>query len=403
MNNLLKIIIGLFFLYSTNLKAEPLNDLVVDLSNQIKSTQTIRIAVLTFPYIDGFDSKGSKIVQERLITALSGNKRFSVLERALLHKILEEKKLEMSGLFDEATTTKLGRMLGVHAVLTGTLMDINDKETEINGRIIDVGTGEIIASCKTTMIKIWQDKISIPKPIFEPARVPEIEEIVIPKSDFKIETEYADIETLEKYDEIARFDKSEALPLEKVKRWKEFAVSYPRYKDIAIKRAKEWKDYDIEFKKMEELKAKRLDAIRRDYQTLRRYLALTIISPEQKTEWAMKFMENYGYGEDNIYKNEVSKYILPFEPEETMDWDQAPNYCKKNGGRLPTVVELKEMYKNECSGDKYEAGRCKRWYWSSEEYVPTTTYAMLVGFNNGSVSPVNKTNYNYVRCVRATP
>ena len=129
MKNLLKIIIGLIFVFPANLKAEPIDDLAKDLSSQIKSVQTMRMAVLSFPYIDGFDSTGSKIVQERLITTLSQNKKFSVLERALLHKVLEQAKLEMSGLFDETTTIKLGKMLGVEAVLTGTLIDINERET----------------------------------------------------------------------------------------------------------------------------------------------------------------------------------------------------------------------------------------------------------------------------------
>jgi len=309
MNNIVKTIIGLFFIFSINLKAEPLDELASNLSNQIKSTQTIRLAVLNFPYIDGFDSQGSKIVQERMSTTFSQNKKIRLVERALLNKVLEEKKLEMSGAFDEKTITELGKMLGVEAVLTGTLIDVNDTDTEINARIINVETGEIMASAKAEMKRIWKDKISIPKPIFEPTPVPKIDEVKIPESNFNIETEYEDIETLEKYDEMSRFDKSEAKPIEKAERWKKFAEEVPKYKDISLKRAKEWEDYDRALKKAEELKAKKLEAMKKDYQILRRYLALTIISDEQKSEWAKKFMENYGDGNDNIYKDEISKYL----------------------------------------------------------------------------------------------
>lgn len=309
MQNLAKII-AVIFIFSVNLKAEPLGDLANDLSSQIKSTQTIRLAVLSFPYIDGFESMGSKIVQERLITTLSPNTKLLVLERAMLDKVLKEKKFEMSGLFDEETTTKLGRLLGVQFVLTGTLIDLNDRETEINARIIDAETGGIIASGKTAMLRIWKDKISIPEPIFEPTRLPKIEEVVVPKADFKIETEYTDINTLEKYDAVARYDKSDALPLEKAKKWKEFSASYPGYKDIAMRRAKEWERYGEEFKKVEELIAKKREAMAKDYQTLIRYLPLTIITPKQKSDWAEKFMENYGYGSDNTYKDEISEYLI---------------------------------------------------------------------------------------------
>ncbi|MCG2726835.1 MAG: hypothetical protein L6420_11405, partial [Elusimicrobia bacterium] len=310
MKNLLKIIVGLVFLFSANLKAEPINDLADDLSSQMESSQTIRMAVLSFPYIDGFNSNGSKIVQERLITSLSPNKKFSVLERALLHKVLEAAKLEMSGLFDEPTTIKLGKMLGVEAVLTGTLIDINDKETEINARIINTKTGEIMASAKADILRIWKDKIKSPMPIFNPTPLPKIEEVKIPKSDLKMEAEYDDIETLEKYDEAAKFDKSAVSPLQKAENWKEFAAAYPKYEKLSIKRAKEWEDYDKEFKKAEKLKEQKLKALKKDYQTLRRYLALTIISPKQKAEWSEKFMENYGYDSDNIYRHEISKYLI---------------------------------------------------------------------------------------------
>ena len=391
MNNILKTIIGLFFIFSINLMAEPLDDLANNLSNQIKSTQTIRLAVLNFPYIDGFDSQGSKIVQERMSTTFSQNKKIRLVERALLNKVLEEKKLEMSGAFDEKTITELGKMLGVEAVLTGTLIDVNDTDTEINARIINVETGEIMASAKAEMKRIWKDKISIPKPIFEPTPVPKIDEVKIPESNFKIETEYEDIDTLEKYDEMSRFDKSEAKPIEKAERWKKFAEEVPKYKDISLKRAKEWEDYDRALKKAEELKAKKLEAMKKDYQILRRYLALTIISDEQKSKWAEKFMDNYGSGDDNIYKDEISKYLLWIEADKQMNWDDARKYCEEKGMRLPTVDELKQMYEKECSGNKYEAKRCNKWYWSSEDYAPGTTYAMGVSFGYGFDKANNST------------
>ncbi|MBI4655514.1 MAG: SUMF1/EgtB/PvdO family nonheme iron enzyme [Elusimicrobia bacterium] len=402
MKKLIKIFISVFLFSPIGLNAEPFNDLANDLLNQIKSAQTIRMAVLHFPYIDGFNSSGCKIVQERMITAFSGDKKFSLMERSLLYKVLEEKKLQMSGLFDEETTIKLGKMLGVEAVLTGTLIDVSDLDVEINARIINTITGEIISSGKTTIKKIWKDKINIPKPIFDPTPLPKIEEVNMSESNFNFETKYEDIETLEKYDKIAEFDKSSALPLEKAEKWKTFAGSYPKYRDIALKRAKEWEDYDREFKKAEELKAKKLEALKRDYQTLRRYLALTIISDEQKSEWAEKFMGNYGYDEDNIYANEISKY-LRVKAEEEMNWDDAVDYCKEKGMRLPTVAELEESGRGKCFGSryKYNKNKCNKWYWSSEEYG--TEHAMNVSLRFGNVGKVKKTNSNAVYCIQAGP
>jgi hypothetical protein len=405
MNNTLKIVFGLFFIFSINLKAEPLDDLASNLSKQIKSTQTIRMAVLNFPYIDGFDSQGSKIVQERLTTAFSQNKKIKLVERALLNKVLEEKKIEMSGAFDEKTITELGKMLGVEAVLTGTLIDVNDTDTEINARIINVETGEIMALGKAEMKRIWKDKISTPKPIFEPTPLPKIEEAKVPESGFKIETEYTDVDTLEKYDEVSKFDKSEASPLEKAERWKKFAEEVPKYRDISLKRAKEWEDYDIASKKAEELKQKKLEAMKKDYQTLKRYFALSIISDEQKSDWARKFMDNYG--DDNIYISEISKYLY-LESDKKMNWNNARKYCKEKGRRLPKVAELRQMYEKECSGNKYDEERCHKWYWSSEDSknsdcvkaVFFTNCVKVVVFTDGSVGSTGfKFMDHYVRCM----
>jgi hypothetical protein len=39
-------------------------------------------------------------------------------------------------------------------------------------------------------------------------------------------------------------------------------------------------------------------------------------------------------------------------------------------------------------------------YWSSTTYAPDTSNAWNVNFNNGNGNANNKTNSNYVRCVR---
>ncbi len=39
-------------------------------------------------------------------------------------------------------------------------------------------------------------------------------------------------------------------------------------------------------------------------------------------------------------------------------------------------------------------------YWSSTSYAADSTNAWNVNFNNGNVNANNKTNSNYVRCVR---
>lgn len=56
------------------------------------------------------------------------NLGFQVIERADLEKVLSEQKLQMSGLLDSSTAAKIGKMVGVDAVVLGSMTTIR-KET----------------------------------------------------------------------------------------------------------------------------------------------------------------------------------------------------------------------------------------------------------------------------------
>ncbi|MCP4366749.1 MAG: hypothetical protein GY797_01345, partial [Deltaproteobacteria bacterium] len=100
-----------------------------------------------------FDLKGSgfetedmgAIVAEWFITAFVKEGRFDVVERGLLKKILNEQKLGMSGVIDETTATKIGKLLGVKIIISGSVLKLQNI-LEINARIIDVQTASIIAA-----------------------------------------------------------------------------------------------------------------------------------------------------------------------------------------------------------------------------------------------------------------
>jgi len=78
-----------------------------------------------------------------------------------------------------------------------------------------------------------------------------------------------------------------------------------------------------------------------------------------------------------------------------MDWFQATKKCKKLGGRLPTRMELMDLYDNH--GEE-----CKNFalcYWSSTEN--SHTYAWYQNFATGNLDLYNKNRSYYIRCVRA--
>jgi len=121
-----------------------------------------KIAVLDFQLKGaGFETEDmGAIVAEWFITAFVKEGRFDVVERGLLKKILNEQKLGMSGILDETTATKLGKLLGVKIIISGSVLKLQNI-LEINARIIDVETASIIAAenVKSTAAARLQDLV----------------------------------------------------------------------------------------------------------------------------------------------------------------------------------------------------------------------------------------------------
>jgi|GEM_PF-186783 len=136
------------------------------LQGAIKDKPGIKLAVLSFPYTDGKASEGPVVVQERLTTLFIQNKKIAVIERNLLKKAMGELNLQASGVIDETTMKKLGKLLGASAVVYGTLHDLSDKETELNARIMEVETGMTFpgASASTVIKKTWKDSAAVTLP-----------------------------------------------------------------------------------------------------------------------------------------------------------------------------------------------------------------------------------------------
>jgi hypothetical protein len=82
-----------------------------------------------------------------------------------------------------------------------------------------------------------------------------------------------------------------------------------------------------------------------------------------------------------------------------MTWYEAKEYCASQGGRLPTIEELKQAWIDDGSKTyPYKTAGFEDWhYWSSIE--DSNDYAYYFNFYNGKKSWYNKFNDNSVRCV----
>lgn len=93
------------------------------------------------------------------------------------------------------------------------------------------------------------------------------------------------------------------------------------------------------------------------------------------------------------------------------DWNSAKAYCENltlggfNDWRLPNIYELTTLLDNTKSSEPYVINGIENIasynYWSSTTSASSSSYAWVVGFDDGDDAWSNKTNSNYVRCVRA--
>lgn len=133
-----------------------LEDRLTDLSRQISrelgENQKRIIAVVEFVDLKGNVTDFGRFLAEELITRLYQTRKFKVIERQLLNKVVIEQKLSLTGIIDQTSAQKLGRLLGVDAIASGTVTDLG-KILRVNARLIDTGTAEIFAVASTDIAK----------------------------------------------------------------------------------------------------------------------------------------------------------------------------------------------------------------------------------------------------------
>jgi len=146
-----------------------------------------RVAVLDFDYgtvhsyvteAFGSDVDIGKGIVNMLVTELVRNGTYSVIERTQVDRVLNEQNFQQDGRADASTAAKLGRLLGVDAIIIGSVTQFgrDDKKLGVGGgkfslggiglgglgkksskatvaidaRIVQIGTGEILGVAQGT-------------------------------------------------------------------------------------------------------------------------------------------------------------------------------------------------------------------------------------------------------------
>ena len=115
-------------------------------SNSWSASGKTRVAVIDFEQKSYQEFQGKQIgeiIAEWLITSLVNTGRFEVVERAQLQKIMKEQQLGMTGMINQETVAKVGELLGVKVIITGSVIQMGNTY-EVNARLISVEDGSIL-------------------------------------------------------------------------------------------------------------------------------------------------------------------------------------------------------------------------------------------------------------------
>lgn len=108
------------------------------------------IAVFNFDESNQQAQGLGKTLSEMLITALIQDQKYIVMERLQLEKILQEQSLSQTGVIDEETALKVGKLSGLEAVILGSVSRLN-RTVEADVRLIDVETGKALGAASGTV------------------------------------------------------------------------------------------------------------------------------------------------------------------------------------------------------------------------------------------------------------
>ena len=129
--------------YLTSETKRSMNDVILEENKILEKPK--RVAIISFDNSSGKESEYGDLggpLSEMLTTDLSSVKNLKMVDRQALEKLLNEQNLNNSKSFDQATATKLGKLLGAEIIITGTYFEFFGT-LRVDAKFINVETGEI--------------------------------------------------------------------------------------------------------------------------------------------------------------------------------------------------------------------------------------------------------------------
>jgi TolB-like protein len=122
----------------------PMGALTYDPSRVTQVGSRLGVAVIPIAPKGDLEQYGDALT-EKMVTQLVNLRRFKVIERAALDKVLAEQQLQISGAVDEETAVQVGRIAGADAIILASATQ-SGNGGKVSARVIDTETSETIVA-----------------------------------------------------------------------------------------------------------------------------------------------------------------------------------------------------------------------------------------------------------------
>src|SRR5262245_46339187 len=136
---------------------QKVNDLAKPIIDEFPQTPKTRIAVVGFVNDEGRLNCLRNYLRREIASPLFASKKFTILEREFIDKIIEQNKIELDAVFDRDAARKLGELLGADVLLIGVVTSLGrDLPVRVKARCYNARTGEQIADATSNIPRIEQ-------------------------------------------------------------------------------------------------------------------------------------------------------------------------------------------------------------------------------------------------------
>jgi len=129
-----------------------IDNLVHQILLSVTENENKKLAILDFSNLDGKITPFGRYLAETLTTKIFQTKKFEIIERRMLYKLIEEQKLSLSGIIDPATAQEVGRIIGAQVIISGTFSDLGDI-VKVNARLVSTEKGVVLGVAAVDIIK----------------------------------------------------------------------------------------------------------------------------------------------------------------------------------------------------------------------------------------------------------